>query len=267
MNNRLIPPTSDFNSVRDGRASPDFYFDLDLTAVFDTVVQMAGNSFYIDANPSDGVCTAFFQDTASDSTPTPFYISPGFIARIPFTQIRFWNPVAQPGKKIRVIYGTDTEFQPGSVTQLSVSQATPEFSDACFGFGRSVAGPATAGNISAIILANIGATNIKVDTLQIGCETTVAAANIFTGKIVPTGTTPSSPYSKNTGSLDAEAETRQLSNAASIGLSANFGNFPVLAGQFAVEFKNPVIVAPGEAFAVITNGNSRISVSAQYRRA
>lgn len=117
----LQSPTSNFNAVRDGRSAPDFYFDLDLSVLFDTVINVAGNSLYADANPSDGVCTIYFQDTASDRSPTPFYVSPGFIARIPFTQIRVQNTRVQPGKKLRIVYGTDTDFQPGSVSQLSIS--------------------------------------------------------------------------------------------------------------------------------------------------
>jgi hypothetical protein len=116
--NPLQSPTSNFNAVRDGRNAPDFYFDIPLNAAGEVTYPIAGNSFYVDANPSDGNAIAYFQDTNLDRTPTPFYISPGFIAQIPFTQCRFvW--AAQPGKKIRIVYGTDTLFQPGSVSQVS----------------------------------------------------------------------------------------------------------------------------------------------------
>ena len=118
MNSPIIRPSTDFGAVRDGRNAPDFYFDIDLTVAGELVVPIAGNSFYCDADPSNGNAIVHFQDTNLDRTPTPFYISPGFIARIPFTQCRFvWS--AQPGKKIRVIYGTDTDFQPGSVSQVT----------------------------------------------------------------------------------------------------------------------------------------------------
>lgn len=121
MKNQLISPSTNFNAVRDGRNAPDFYFDLDLSSPFDSIINVAGNSFYADANPADGVCTVYFQDTDRVGGTTPFYVSPGFIARIPFTQIRVVNSFAQPGKKCRVVYGTDTDFQPGSVAQVSVS--------------------------------------------------------------------------------------------------------------------------------------------------
>lgn len=118
--NKIFSPSTDFNSVRDGRNAPDFFFDLDLSTPFDRFVNIAGNSFYCDANPNDGNFVVYFQETDSLRGPTPFYASPGFIARIPFTQIRVVNATAQPGKKARVVYGTDTDFQPGSVSQVSL---------------------------------------------------------------------------------------------------------------------------------------------------
>jgi len=119
--NQLQKPSSDFSSVRDGRNAPDFYFDLDLSTTFDQIINIAGNSFYCDANPVDGNFVVYFQETDSLRGPTPFYASPGFIARIPFTQIRVTNTTAQPGKKARIVYGTDTDFQPGSVSQITLS--------------------------------------------------------------------------------------------------------------------------------------------------
>jgi len=116
--NNIIKGSTDFNRVRDGRNSPDAYFDVDLTNAGDRIVNIAGNSFYIDANPDDGNAVVYFQETDNLRGPTPFYVSPGFIARIPFTQIRIAN-VSQPGKKIRIVYGVDTDFQPGSVSQVS----------------------------------------------------------------------------------------------------------------------------------------------------
>lgn len=125
--NKIFSPSTDFNSVRDGRNAPDFFFDLDLSAPFDQFINVAGNSFYCDANPNDGNFVVYFQETDSLRGPTPFYASPGFIARIPFTQIRVVNLTAQPGKKARVVYGTDTDFQPGSVAQIAIGGSVADF--------------------------------------------------------------------------------------------------------------------------------------------
>lgn len=124
--NQLIQSSTDFRSVRDGRNAPDFYFDIDLSSARNIsagtalIVNVAGNSFYCDANPGDGNAVVKFQDTNLDRVSTPFYVSPGFIAKIPFTQMLIEN-TAQPGKKIRIAYGVDVEFQPGSVAQIAVS--------------------------------------------------------------------------------------------------------------------------------------------------
>lgn len=125
---QLYTPSTDFRAVRDQRTAPDFYFDIDLTTARSAsagtaiIVNVAGNSFYCDANPIDGNAVVHFQDTSLDRVSTPFYISPGFIAGLPFTQLLFEN-AAQPGKKIRIVYGVDVDFQPGSVSQISVSNA------------------------------------------------------------------------------------------------------------------------------------------------
>jgi len=122
----LNAPNTNFAAVRDGRNSQVFYFDVDLTAARSVaantqqVFNISGNSFYIDADPTDGNAIVHFQDTNFDRGPVPLYVSPGTIFSIPFTQILLEN-VAQPGKTIRICYGVDVDFQPGSVSQIAVT--------------------------------------------------------------------------------------------------------------------------------------------------
>lgn len=160
--NILQRSATNFAAVRDGRTSPDFFFDVPLDVAGEQFVSIAGNSFYIDANPMDGNAVVYFQDTNLDNTPTPFYVSPGFIARIPFTQVRIkWS--SQPGKKIRIVYGTDTDFQPGSVSQVSfagnvnvngaVYNASVVLNALTVGAATQVIAPAA--NTSGIILSNL----------------------------------------------------------------------------------------------------------------
>jgi hypothetical protein len=123
---RLISPSTDFRSVRDGRNAQVFYVDIDLStarsaaATTGLVLPISGNSFYCDANPSDGNAFVRFQDTNFDRAPVPLYVSPGVIFNIPYTQVMIENS-AQPGKKIRIAYGIDVDFQPGSVAQIAVT--------------------------------------------------------------------------------------------------------------------------------------------------
>jgi urease beta subunit len=124
----LIAPSNDFRSVRDGRNTQLFYVDIALdtarsvAAGTQLVLPISGNSFYCDADPSDGNARVHFQDTNFDRGPTPLYVSPGCIFNIPFTQCLFENS-AQPGKKVRIAYGIDVDFQPGSVAQIAVTNA------------------------------------------------------------------------------------------------------------------------------------------------
>jgi len=126
MTTGLIKPSTDFRAVRDGRNSQVFYVDVALdtsrsaSAGTALVLPISGNSFYIDANPSDGNALVHFQDTNFDRGPAPLYVSPGAIFNIPFTQVLIEN-TAQAGKKIRIAYGIDVDFQPGSVSQIAVT--------------------------------------------------------------------------------------------------------------------------------------------------
>ena len=128
MQNRLIAPSTNFAAVRDGRNSQVFYVDIALdtarsaAAGTGLVLPISGNAFYCDANPSDGNAYVHFQDTNFDRGPVPLYVSPGVIFNIPFTQVLIEN-TAQPGKKIRIAYGIDVDFQPGSVAQIAVTNA------------------------------------------------------------------------------------------------------------------------------------------------
>ena len=124
--NKLIAPSTDFRAVRDGRNSQVFYVDVALdtaryaAAGTGLVLPISGNSFYCDANPSDGNAFVHFQDTNFDRGPVPLYVSPGVIFNIPYTKVLIENS-AQPGKKIRIAYGIDVDFQPGSVAQIAVT--------------------------------------------------------------------------------------------------------------------------------------------------
>jgi hypothetical protein len=125
----LQQPTTNYNAVRDGRRGALLYTVVDLsTARTDTgtganaplFINVAGNSFYVDADPVDGTAFVEFQDSGSDLSSARIYISPGAIFNIPFTQFKITNP-AQTGKTLTIIYGTDVDFQPGSVSQIAIA--------------------------------------------------------------------------------------------------------------------------------------------------
>lgn len=119
MNNFLETPSTDFQRVRDNRTSLPLYIDIDLSASRSLAlgtalyVNISGNSFFVDADTTNcGVGTVHFQDTNFGIASAPFFVAPGFIAAVGFTQIAIEN-TAQAGKRLRIFYGVDIDFQAG----------------------------------------------------------------------------------------------------------------------------------------------------------
>jgi hypothetical protein len=119
-------PVSAFDKVRDNRLQTIRHFDVDLSSARSAAVNTAkdyavsGDSFYVDADPLGGFCTIYLTPRDNSQAEVPLFVSPGFILNVPFTSIRVEN-TAQVGKKIRIVYGINVDFQPGSVSQVSIS--------------------------------------------------------------------------------------------------------------------------------------------------
>lgn len=127
-------PSLDFSEVRDGRRASLFYYDVDLSvassisAATALQINLSGNSIYIDNDQGNvGTATLHFQDTNLGASSAPVLVGPGFIAKVPFTQLLVEN-TAQPGKRLRIFYGTDVDFVPGTnyaVANTSTVGASP----------------------------------------------------------------------------------------------------------------------------------------------
>lgn len=121
--NRLYVPSTDFREVRDGRRSGLFWYDVDLSAARSIsagtaqAINIAGNSFYIDADPNGGYAKVHFQDTNLDRPNVGLYCASGTIFKIPFTQLLIEN-VAQVGKTLRIFYGVDVDFVAAGLSQI-----------------------------------------------------------------------------------------------------------------------------------------------------
>jgi hypothetical protein len=125
-------PSVDMDAVRDGRRAPLLYLDLPLDSTFTisagnpVVLPLSGNSFYIDQDPSIvGNAVVHFQDTNLQTASAPIYVGPGFIAKVPFTQLLIENKTAQAGKKLRIVYGTDVDFTAGVNATIAVTDQSP----------------------------------------------------------------------------------------------------------------------------------------------
>jgi hypothetical protein len=122
----MTAPSTDFEPVRDQRRATLLYLDVDLTSARSQAagtalyLPIAGNSFYIDQDPVNvGNGIIHFQDTVFAGV-APVYVNAGFIANVPFTQIVVEN-AAQPGKRLRIFYGVDIDFQAGINAQVAIS--------------------------------------------------------------------------------------------------------------------------------------------------
>ncbi|WP_295002957.1 hypothetical protein [uncultured Dechloromonas sp.] len=127
MQQFLDKPSINFGAVRDGRRSMPLWLDVDLTAARSIAagsalsVNIAGNSFYIDQDTANvGSATVHFQDTNLGASSAPLFVSAGFIANVPFTQLLIEN-AAQAGKRLRIFYGVDIDFQAGINASIAIS--------------------------------------------------------------------------------------------------------------------------------------------------
>lgn len=206
MTSGLIKPSTDFRAVRDGRNSQVFYVDVALdtarsaSAFTALELPISGNSFYIDANPNDGNAFVHFQDTNYDRGPVPLYVSPGTIFNIPFTKVLIENS-AQPGKKIRIAYGIDVDFQPGSVSQIAVTNAggftnvRPDTPTGFFSDSSTIAAntPLTvftpASNPNGAILLSAYCYDSAINTSQVFIAKSSAPGSITDGEVLMAGTT------------------------------------------------------------------------------
>lgn len=123
----ITAPSTDFDPVRDQRRATLLYYDVNLTnarsiaANTPLILNIAGNSFYVDQDTGTvGYATVHFQDTTLGIAPAPIYVGPGFIANVPFTQLLIEN-TAQAGKRLRIFYGVDIDFQAGVNAQVSIT--------------------------------------------------------------------------------------------------------------------------------------------------
>lgn len=120
-------PSSDFPAVRSELRAWPMYREVDLgsarslAAGTAEVLPLCGNMIYIDPRANSGYATLHVQDESSIGN-TPITALPGQVLKVPFTQIILEND-AQPGQVLRIIYGTDLDFDPTNAAGVSVLNA------------------------------------------------------------------------------------------------------------------------------------------------
>jgi hypothetical protein len=131
----ITAPSYNFDALIDGTRTTPFVYEIDLstarsfTAGTAQQIRITGNCLMIDSAPDVGNGYLIFegvQDNTAGQIRAPIYAQPGFVTRLPFANVYVAN-TAQPGKKLRFIYGIDLEFQmlaPSRVTAKPAA-ATP----------------------------------------------------------------------------------------------------------------------------------------------
>ena len=120
-------PSSDFPAVRSELRAWPMYREVDLSSARSLaagtaeVLPLCGNMIYIDPRANSGYATLHVQDESSVGN-TPITALPGQVLKVPFTQIILEND-AQPGQVLRMIYGTDLDFDPTNAAGVSVLNA------------------------------------------------------------------------------------------------------------------------------------------------
>lgn len=118
-------PLSNFEAVKTDLQTQLLVYEVDLSSSRSLAantaeeLRFAGNALYIDKASDVGNATIIFQDD-SRLKPARVYVEPGFIARVPWTRVLIEN-TAQPGKVLRIFYGVDIDFVPGTSADVNIS--------------------------------------------------------------------------------------------------------------------------------------------------
>lgn len=274
MKQLLNAPSSDFAAVRDGRRSMPLWLDIDLSTARSIangsaqVLNIAGNSLYSDQNLLQGVATIHFQDATLGNTSAPITVNPGFIAGVPFTQLLIEN-AAQPGYRLRVFYGVDIDFQPGTGGLVNVSGTVSVMDGAK---ARTAALQAFSGGISCALLAATYAAvelsnpagsgkNIYVESLLVSSG--VSGAYWVTPTATQLANLITNPASKKAGAAASSMQLRTENLAARI-TSAFMSSFITANQPNVINFREPVMIPPGFGLVVCQNTIATADILANF---
>jgi hypothetical protein len=193
---RSSKPTADFEAVRAGLRTivettvVDLSVAHTLAAGTAVVLQIQGTAFFIDKGADVGLATLHIQD----QTNTPvnsINVFPGDAYDVPFTFVVIEN-TAQPGKVLRIHYGTDISFKPGlggnvtftgGVAILQTAAGAPQGADQTVSNGNafavSVAQGATPAQLSMIQCSNPAASGKRMYLDSIDLRQTDGAADTY----------------------------------------------------------------------------------------
>lgn len=258
----LAKPTSDFNAVRDARRSALLSVDVDLStarsiaANTQLFIPISGNLLYMDKNPElQGVATVHIQDTSLSSPAAAVFMEPGFLARVPFTQLLIEN-TAQSGKRLRIFYGVDVEIEPGTGSLVQVfgnvglidNSIDNTLSGIVYG-GNLVSGAAVAAQYSYAQVWNPGGRRVAIDEIcfastasAIGWAITTTALSTAFGNF---GSYWGGPVSPAIRPVSLSISYQQTSAVDFLAGFPQIGNCPISTASQVFTFRNPIVLDGG----------------------
>lgn len=172
-------------------------YDLALDSAGDSLLQIAGDFFYVDTDPtaSNGVATMQL-NSSQDAATAKFFIQAGFGISQTFKQVRItW--AAQPGKKMRILYATGDRVVPANTASVQILNTVP-MQEQGYSYGASYKSTtnmaantpdnvwSAASNVNgAVIWAGYGVTvnGAGANSYSLLCKAT-APANITDGDVI-----------------------------------------------------------------------------------
>lgn len=265
-------PRTDFESVQNDLQTLPFYYDVDLTnarsIASGTALQLpiTGNVLYIDQVTSTGSARIAFQDNSFAGV-TPITCFPGFIAKIPFTQLQIEND-AQPGLRIRIIYGTDLDFTPaigagvfGTISVIDNSKARTQAGQA-FMAGYYVSGGGV-GNFTEIQLINPSGSGKNAFLKGFSVASSVTGIVVMSTCNTPlTNLAATTPKNKLIGGAAAACQLRYVAtNPFLSGSGDSLVTVSVIANQSAYwPLQEPIELTPGKGVEVYATAGNNLGV-------
>ena len=225
----MVQPFSDMAAALNQLRSRPFFVDVDLsaarTAAAPLLLPIVGNCFYVDQKAGGGVARIHFQDPTIGST--PITVCPGFKAGLAFTQIAIEND-AQAGTTMRIVYGTDLDFNPGTgagislLNPVSVIDGAATVTKAGMSFLSGYAYTAAlAANYSYLQLWNPVGSGRNAFTKKLSCMSTTGG---FYARFYNTAmaTLIGNAVNKKNGGAVSSCEIRGTQNAAALGTTIDY---------------------------------------------
>lgn len=259
----------DFDRARTQIATPFQYIDIALDVLtVNKIFNISGDFLYLDAS-STGVVTLELNNQYNDAS-APFLASPGFGLNALFKQVKFsW--VAQPGKKVRVMYSTGDRVVPTNSTTINGYVNTVDG-----GLSRTLANQAflgygycgvVAAQSAQVQLWNPSGSGKNIILESVSFSSNNASAIYLGGFNAALPTSAGSIKNKNEGSAAGVALIKKTNDAV---IQMSGGDLLYLVSALAVtvvNFREPKILPPGYGFVVSSAAGFDLTANFEFYEA